>query len=96
MAQADKCYACQLVFLSSLIVMPAEAGISCGARPAPRHAIPASAGMTVAFSDDAYFPVQFPGRFSTKAAMPSFWSAVPNSAWNSRRSNCTPCASVVS
>ena len=28
--------------------------------------------------------------------MPSFWSAVPNSPLNSRRSNWTPCASGVS
>ena len=33
-----------------------------------------------------YLPVNTPGRFSTKAAMPSFWSAEPNSEWNSRRS----------
>src|SRR5690606_14517232 len=30
------------------------------------------------------------GRFSTNAAMPSFWSAVENSEWNTRRSNSTP------
>jgi hypothetical protein len=29
----------------------------------------------------------------TKASMPSFWSAVANSAWNRRRSNITPSAS---
>jgi len=29
-------------------------------------------------------------RFSTKAAMPSFWSAVPKLAWNSRRSKRMP------
>ena len=28
--------------------------------------------------------------------MPSFWSAVPNRPWNRRRSNSTPCCSVVS
>src|SRR5262249_41317389 len=35
-------------------------------------------------------------RFSTKAAMPSFWSSVANSEWKSRRSKRTPSASVVS
>src|SRR5690606_15042706 len=30
------------------------------------------------------------GRFSTKAAMPSFWSSVENSEWNTRRSNSRP------
>ncbi len=35
-------------------------------------------------------------RFSTKAAMPSFWSAVANMAWNTRRSKRMPSASVVS
>ena len=29
-------------------------------------------------------------RFSTKAFMPSFWSALANSEWNSRRSKRTP------
>jgi hypothetical protein len=29
-------------------------------------------------------------RLFTKASMPSFWSAVANSAWNRRRSNITP------
>ena len=40
--------------------------------------------------------VNFAGRFSTKAAMPSFWSSVANSDWNTRRSKRTPSASVVS
>ncbi len=35
-------------------------------------------------------------RFSTKAAMPSFWPGVPNVAWNMRRSNRMPSARVVS
>jgi peptidoglycan/LPS O-acetylase OafA/YrhL len=43
-----------------------------------------------------YFPVKTPGRFSTNAAMPSLWSCVPNSPWNSRRSNSTPWVSPVS
>ena len=30
------------------------------------------------------------GRFSRNAAMPSFWSAVANSEWNTRRSKSTP------
>ena len=36
------------------------------------------------------------GRFSRKAAMPSFWSSVPKVAWNMRRSYWMPSASVVS
>ena len=40
--------------------------------------------------------LNFAGRFSTNAAMPSFWSSVANSAWNTRRSNSTPSASDVS
>jgi hypothetical protein len=36
------------------------------------------------------------GRFSVNAAMPSFWSSVANRAWNTRRSNRTPSARVVS
>ena len=43
-----------------------------------------------------YLFVNLAGRFSTKAAMPSFWSSVANSAWNTRRSKRTPSASVVS
>ena len=38
--------------------------------------------------------LNFAGRFSTKAAMPSFWSSVANRAWNNRRSKRTPSASV--
>src|SRR5882762_9563017 len=38
----------------------------------------------------AYLPVNFAGRFSTNAAMPSFWSSKANSEWNSRRSIFTP------
>src|SRR3954452_1613614 len=41
-------------------------------------------------------PFQFPGRFSTNAAMPSFWSSVPNSPWNRRRSKRMPCDSGIS
>ena len=67
-------------------VAPAEAG-SAGFECAPRAA-PASPGRR------SYFPVQSPGRFSTNAAMPSFWSSVPNRPWNSRRSNRMPWASV--
>ena len=44
----------------------------------------------------AYLFLNFAGRFSTKAAMPSFWSSVANSAWNTRRSKRTPSAKVVS
>ena len=43
-----------------------------------------------------YLSVKFALRFSEKAAMPSFWSAVANMAWNSRRSKRTPSLSVVS
>ena len=39
---------------------------------------------------------KFGARFSTKAAMPSFWSAVANMAWKTRRSKRMPSASVVS
>lgn len=35
-------------------------------------------------------------RFSTNAAMPSFWPGVPNDAWNRRRSKRMPSESVVS
>jgi hypothetical protein len=35
-------------------------------------------------------------RFSTKAAMPSFWSSSAKEAWNMRRSKWMPSESVVS
>src|SRR6266480_649806 len=38
----------------------------------------------------------FGARFSMKAAMPSFWSSVANSEWNTRRSKRTPSASELS
>ncbi len=37
-------------------------------------------------SAEAQRPVKTGGRFSMKAAMPSFWSSVEKSAWNRRRS----------
>src|SRR6266403_1120300 len=44
----------------------------------------------------AHLLVNFAGRFSMKAAMPSFWSAVANSEWKALRSKRIPSASVVS
>ena len=38
----------------------------------------------------SYLSLKSGARFSTKAFMPSFWSAVPNRPWNRRRSNFTP------
>lgn len=43
-----------------------------------------------------YECLKFGARFSTKAAMPSFWSSVANSEWNSRRSYSMPSASGAS
>ena len=41
-------------------------------------------------------PLNRASRFSTNAAIPSRWSAVPYSAWNRRRSKRTPSASPIS
>ena len=43
-----------------------------------------------------YPPVKRGLRLATKACIPSTWSAVPNVAWNSRRSSRTPWLSGVS
>lgn len=64
--------------------------IQCNTGPRPRQprreefgrpGEPASARVP-----RAQRPWNSAGRFSTNAAMPSFWSAVANAAWNSRRS----------
>jgi hypothetical protein len=44
----------------------------------------------------SYLFLNFAGRFSMKAVMPSFWSSVANSAWKTRRSKRTPSARLVS
>src|SRR5436305_10085561 len=58
-------------------------------------------GRTLLISSPAtrswnYSCLNFGGRFSTKAAMPSFWSAVANKAPNTRRSKRKPSASGTS
>ena len=54
------------------------------------------AGDLRAAVSPCYLFLNFAGRFSMKAAMPSFRSSVVNNGWNTRRSKRTPSASDVS
>src|SRR5262249_47374039 len=58
-----------------------------------QHEVAGVAFKLVVVQHRPYLCLNCAGRFSTNAAMPSFWSSVANSAWNTRRSNRRPSAS---
>src|SRR5690606_32457763 len=68
---------------------------SGGAAPTPLCGSPAL-GANGAQRAPAQLCLKFGWRFSTKACMPSVWSAVAKIEWNTRRSKRTPSARLVS
>ena len=68
--------------------VPARAGTPEGTTTAPRPDRVTVAGRPRL--PDGHLSRNCASRFSMKADMPSFWSSVANSEWNTRRSNSRP------